>query len=156
MKTPLLDSSAWFTKLLATEARHEYLTDEPVFSQGDRANAVFYVQGGGVRLTVRSADGEQAVISVLQEGSFLGECCLAGQTVRSATASVLRPSTVVRIEKQAMMDLIHNNPKFADRFLNYTLSRSILMEANLIDHFFDSSTERLARIQAMKANIGSE
>jgi CRP-like cAMP-binding protein len=156
VKMPLFDPSTGVTKLLATEARRGYLTGEPVFSEGEPANAVLYVQCGGVRLTARSADGEQAVICVLQEGSFFGECCLSGQTFRSATASAVLPSVIVRIEKQSTLDLLHSDPEFADRFLNYTLSRSILMEANLIDYFFDSSFEPLAQIQAMKANIGSE
>jgi CRP-like cAMP-binding protein len=138
VKAHPLDPGNWFAKLLGTEPHHEYLIGELIFSQGELADAVFYVQRGAVQLSVRSAEGEQAVTSFLQEGSFVGECCLVGQTVRLATASALLPSTVVRIERQAMTDLIHDDPEFAEHFLKYTLSRSVLMEANLIDCFFDS------------------
>jgi CRP-like cAMP-binding protein len=154
-KAPVLNPCIWFTKLFSAKARHRYLPDEPVFSQGEPADAVFYVQRGKVCLTVESADGEQVVISVLGEGSFLGECCLAGQAVRSVTASTLLRSTVVRIEKQSMMDLLHSDPEFAERFFTYTLSRSIRMEADLIDHFFDSGDECLVR-QIIKTNPISE
>jgi len=133
-----------------------YPTDEPVFSQGDPANAVFYIQSGKVRLTVKSADGEQAVLSILPEGSFFGECCLAGQVVRSATASALLRSTVVRIEKQTMMDLLRSAPKFAEQFLTYMLSRSICMEADLVSHLLESSDKRLARMRGMKSKCRTE
>ena len=146
-KAHVLDPSIWFTKFLAARAPHEYLTDDPVFSQGEPANAVFYIQCGEVRLTARSPDGEQAVISVLSEGCFVGESCLAGQTLCSATASADLRSTMVRIEKQTMTDMLHSDPEFAERFLIYTLSRSIRMEDDLVDHLFNSSEGRLARMQ---------
>ena len=111
-----------------------YAVDEPIFSKGDPANAVFYIQSGKVRLTVQSVDGERAVLSILSKGSFFGECCLAGQPVRSATASALLPSTIVRIEKQATLDLLHSDPEFAEQFRTYMLFRSISMEADLVSH----------------------
>jgi len=119
------------TRISAGKTQHEYLTDEPVFSQGDPALAVFYIQSGAVRLTVRSVEGEQAVISILPQGSFLGECCLAGQAFRSATARALQRSTIVRVEKQALMDLLRSDPEFAGRFLTFTLTRGISIEADL-------------------------
>jgi CRP-like cAMP-binding protein len=152
-KALVFDSNVWFTKFLAARVRREYLIEEPIFSQGDPASAVFYILTGRVRLTVRSERGEQAVISLLEEGSFLGECCLAGQAIRSVTASALLRSSIVRIEKQAMMVLLHDDTHFAKQFLAYTLSRSIRMEADLADHCFDSGNERLARLQMMKANL---
>jgi CRP-like cAMP-binding protein len=155
-KALVLDSSIWFTKFLAARVRHEYLTEEPVFLQGDPALAVFYIQSGEVRLTVRSADGEEAVITILQAGSFLGECCLAGQAARSVTARALVCSTIVRIEKQAMMGLLHDNSEFAERFLEYTLFRSIRMEADLAGHSFNPSDECLVRLQMMKGNFSGE
>lgn len=159
-KTPekglVFDSSIWFTKLSAGNTRHEYLTDEPVFSQGEPAHALFYIQSGKVRLTVKSVDGEQAVISILPEGSFLGECCLAGQTVRSATARALLRSTIVRIEEQAMMDLLRGDPEFAERFLAYMLSRNICIEADLVSHLLDSGEKRLAQMRGMKAKFDAE
>lgn len=133
-----------------------YAVDEPVFSQGDPADAVFYIQSGKVRLTVQSVDGEQAVLSILPEGSFFGECCLAGQAVRSASASVLLPSTIVRIEKQPMVYLLRSDPEFAERFRTYLLSRSICMEADSVSHLLESSEKRLARMQGMKSKCRTE
>lgn len=155
-KVPGLDPCIWLTKLAPGNTRHEYLTDQPVFSQGDSADAVFYIQSGKVGLSVKSEDSEQAVISILPEGSFLGECCLAGQVVRGATASTLLRSTIVRIEKQAMMDQLRSDPEFAEQFLTYTLSRSIRVEAELVSHLFDSGEKRLARLLLIKANFGHE
>jgi CRP-like cAMP-binding protein len=155
-KPLVLDPSQWLTKLTAGINRHEYLADEPVFSQGDPANAVFYIQRGKVRLTVQSADGERAVVSILPAGSFLGECCLAGQTVRSATASALGRGIIVRIEKQATLDLLRRDPEFAGRFLAHLLSRSICVEADLVSHLFDSSEKRHPRTRGLEARFGAE
>src|SRR5208282_97629 len=132
-----------------------YPTDKPVFSQGEPANAVFYVQSGKVRLTVKSDDGEQAVLSILPQGSFFGEYCLAGQAVHSATASALLHSAIVRIEKQAMMDLLRSDPEFTGQFLAYTLSRSLCMEADLVSRLSDASEKRLLRMRGMKSKFGA-
>jgi CRP-like cAMP-binding protein len=128
-----------------------YAVDQPVFSQGDAANAVFYIQSGKVRLTVRSVDGEQAVLAILPDGSFFGECCLAGITVRSATACALLPSTIVRIEKQATLDLLRSDPEFAERFRTYMFSRSTCMEADLVSYLLESSEQHLIRMRSMKS-----
>ena len=144
-KAPLIDSKLLLTKLSAGRTWDEYQSDEPIFSQGEAANAVFYIQSGRVKLAV-TRDGLEAVISILSEGSFLGECCLADQTVRTATASVLLHSTVVRVEKQAMMELLRSDPEFAEQFLAYTLSRSIHMEAELVSHLFNSGEKRPAGV----------
>ena len=133
-----------------------YAVNAPIFSTGDPANAVFYIQSGKVRLTVQSVDGEQAVLSILPEGSFFGECCMAGQPVRSATASALLPSTLVRIEKQATLDLLHSDPEFAERFRTYVLSRSNGMEADLVSHLLESSDKRLARMRGKESECHTE
>jgi CRP-like cAMP-binding protein len=133
-----------------------YAVDEAVFSQGGPANAVFYIRSGAVRLTVQSVDGEQAVLSVLPQGSFFGECCLAGQAVRSATASALLPSTIVRIEKQVTLDLLHSDPEFAERFRTYILARNGCMEADLAAHLLEPNEKRLVRMRAMKAKFSTE
>jgi CRP-like cAMP-binding protein len=143
------------TKLSAGRTWGEYQTDESISSQGEAANAVFYIQNGKVKLTV-TLHGEEAVISILPEGSFLGECCLAGRTVRTATASALLSSTIVRIEKQTMKDLLRSDPEFAEQFLVYMLSRSIHMEADLVLHLLNSSEQRPARLPMMKSNFGRE
>ena len=144
------------TKLSVGKTSREYLTDESVFSQGDPADAVFYVQSGKVKLTVVSKSGKEAVVAILPQDSFFGEGCLAGQPLRMATASVEQKSTVIRVEKQAMVDLLHKDPEFAERFLAYMLSRNIRMEADLVDHLFNSSEKRLARLLLLMANFGQE
>ena len=106
----------------------------PIFSQGDPANAVFYIQSGKVKLTVVSMSGKEAVISHLPAGSFFGEASLAGQKLRISSANALESSTIVRIEKTVMQDLLHREPEFAEQFLAHLLSRNIRMEADLVDH----------------------
>jgi CRP-like cAMP-binding protein len=150
-KALVLDPS--IARLSAGKTQHEYLTDEPVFSQGDPALAVFYIQSGKVRLTVQSVDGEQAVIAILGEGSFLGECCLTGQAARSATAIPLLCSTIVRIEKQAMMDLLRTDPEFAERFLTYTLTRGICIQADLGSCVLDSREKCLTQMPQKEAGV---
>jgi CRP-like cAMP-binding protein len=134
----------------------EYKVAETVFSQGDAADAVFFVQSGKIKLTVVSTHGKEAVIAILPEGSFFGEGCLAGRPSRMATASAVERSTVTRVVKQAMVALLHQDPEFAERFLAYPLSRNIRMEADLVDHLFNSSEKRLARLLLMMANFGRE
>ena len=152
MRSYAIPAQRW----LSTEkTQHEYLTDEAVFSQGDPALAVFYIQSGKVRLTVQSADGGQAVLSILGEGSFLGECYLTGQKARSATASALLRSTIVRIEKRAMIDLLRTDPEFAERFLTYTLTRGICIEADLGSRGFDYREKRLTRMREKRAWVGT-
>jgi CRP/FNR family transcriptional regulator, cyclic AMP receptor protein len=150
------DPSILLTKLSVGKSSREYLADESVFSQGDPADAVFYVQSGRVKLTVVSKNGKEAVVAILPQDSFFGEGCLAGQPLRMATASIEQKSTVVRVEKQAMVDLLHQDPVFAERFLAYMLSRNIRMEADLVDHLFNSSEKRLARLLLLLANFGQE
>ena len=135
----------WFGTLSPGQTRHEYLTGEPVFSQGEPADAVYYVESGKVQLTTRSEDGEQAVTSAFDAGSFLGEACLADQAVRSTSASALMGSTIVRIEKQPMMELFRSDPEFAVRFLTSLVSRSICMEEELVSQILDSGEALVAR-----------
>jgi CRP-like cAMP-binding protein len=144
------------TKLSVGKSRHEYLADETVFSQGDSANAVYYIESGKVKLTVVSKSGKEAVIAHLFETSFFGEGCLAGQPLRMSTAGVLQQSTVIRIEKKAMVGLLQREPVFAEQFLVHMLSRNIRMEADLVDHLFNSSEKRLARLLLLMANFGQE
>jgi len=138
------------------KTRREYLAGESVFSQGDTANAVFYIQSGKVKLTVVSMSGKEAVISHLPAPSFFGEASLAGQKVRISSAYAIESSIIVRIEKTAMQDLLHREPEFAEQFLAHLLSRNIRMEADLVDHLFNSSEKRLARLLMLMANFGQE
>ena len=152
----VFDPHVFLTKLAAGKTSREYKGDETVFSQGDAADAVFYIQSGKVKLTAVSAQGKEAVIAILPEASFFGEGCLAGQPLRMATATAVQRATVIRVTKQAMVALLHQEPEFAERFLAYLLSRNIRMEADLVDHLFNSSEKRLARLLLLLANFGQE
>ncbi len=150
------DPRILLTKLSVGKSSREYLANDSVFSQGAPADAVFYVQSGKVKLTVVSKNGKEAVIAILMPDSFFGEGCLAGQPLRMATASAEQTSTVIRVEKRAMLDLLHHDAEFAERFLAHMLSRNIRMEADLVDHLFNSSEKRLARLLLLLANYGQE
>ena len=143
-------------RLLIGKSRREYLTGESIFSQGDPANAVFYIQSGKIKLTVVSMGGKEAVISHLPAGSFFGEAFLAGQKARISSAYAIESSSIIRIDKTAMQDLLHREPEFAEQFLAHLLSRNIRMEADLVDHLFNSSEKRLARLLMLMANFGQE
>jgi CRP-like cAMP-binding protein len=144
------------TKLSTGKSSQAYLAEESIFSQGDAADAVFYIQSGRVKLTVVSKTGKEAVVGILPEGSFFGEGCLAGQPLRMATASADQKSTIVRIERRAMVAMLHQEPEFAERFLAYLLTRNVRMESDLVDHLFNSSEKRLARLLLLMANFGQE
>lgn len=128
-----------------------------MFSQGDdAADAVFYIQSGKVRLTVVSKRGKEAVIAILQQGDFFGEGCLAGQSLRMATATATQRATIIRVARKTMMDLLHQDPELAERFVAHLLSRNIRMEEDLVDQLFNSSEKRLARLLLLLANFGQE
>ncbi len=153
---PPFDPHPLLTKLLVGRSSQEYGADESVFTQGGVADAVFFVQRGNVKLTVVSTHGKEAVVAILPEGSFFGEDCLTGQPYRTSTASAVERSTILRVTKQAMVALLHQDQKFAEGFLAYLLSRNVRMEADLVDHLFNSSEKRLARLLLLMANFGHE
>ncbi|HUV69332.1 MAG TPA: Crp/Fnr family transcriptional regulator [Terracidiphilus sp.] len=138
------------------KSRREYLANETVFSQGDSANAVFYIQSGKVKLTVVSTSGKEAVIAHLPAGSFFGEGSLAGEQQRTSSASTLQSTTIIRIERAAMQVLLDSEPEFARDFRGHLISRNIRMQADLVDHLFNSSEKRLARLLMLMANFGQE
>src|SRR6478672_10514734 len=125
-----------------------------IFSQGDAAEAVFYIQTGKVKLTVVSQQGKEAVIAILEEGAFFGESCLAGQTVRTATATALEDSEIVRIDKDAMIRVLREEPKFAELFMAYLLANNIRVQEDLVAQLFNSAEQRLARILLLLAHFG--
>jgi len=127
-----------------------------LFSQGDASVSVFYIQTGKVKLSVVSQQGKQAVIAILEKGSFFGEGCLAGQLVCMATATTAEDSTLVRIEKTAMIRVLHDEPDFSELFLTYLLGRNIRIQEDLVDHLFNSSEKRLARVLLLMAHFGKE
>jgi len=127
-----------------------------LFSQGDAASAVFYIQTGKVRLSVASSQGQEAIIAILEDGAFFGEGCLGGQLVCMATAAATEKSTIVRIDKQAMNRVLHDEPRFSELFLAYLLSRNIRIQEDLVDQLFNSSEKRLARVLLLMAHFGKE
>jgi CRP/FNR family transcriptional regulator, cyclic AMP receptor protein len=129
---------------------------DTIFSQGDAADAVFHVQSGRVKLTVVSQQGKEAVVAILERGAFLGEACLAGQAVRTATATAVEDLKVVRIDKDAMIRVLHEQPAFAELFMGYLLAHTIRIEEDLVDHLFNSSEKRLARALLLMAHFGKE
>ena len=127
-----------------------------IFSQGDAADAVFYIQAGQVKLTVLSEQGKEAVIAMLEPGSFFGEGCLAGQLTYMETANTVGNSVLVRIDKQTMIRVLHDEPRFSELFLTYLLSRNIRIQEDLVDQLFNSSEKRLARVLLLMAHFGKE
>jgi CRP/FNR family transcriptional regulator, cyclic AMP receptor protein len=127
-----------------------------IFSQGDAADAVFYIQAGRVKLTVVSQQGKEAVVAILEPRAFFGESCLAGQTVRTATATAMEDSSLVRIDKDAMIRVLHEEPTFAELFMAYLLAHTIRVQEDLVDQLFNSSEKRLARILLLLAHFGKE
>jgi CRP/FNR family transcriptional regulator, cyclic AMP receptor protein len=127
-----------------------------LFSQGETAEAVFYIQAGRVKLTVVSKQGKEVVVAVLESAAFFGEGHLMGQRVCMATAITIEASTIVRIDKQAMNDVLHNQPSFSSLFLAYLLARNIRIQEDLVDHLFNSSEKRLARVLLLMAHFGKE
>jgi CRP/FNR family cyclic AMP-dependent transcriptional regulator len=127
-----------------------------IFSQGDTADAVFYIQKGKVKLTVVSQQGKEAVVAILDPASFFGEACLAGESLRMATATSLGETTILRIEKPAMIKVLHQEPAFSELFMRYVLSRNIRIQEDLVDHMFNSSEKRLARVLLLMAHFGKD
>jgi CRP/FNR family transcriptional regulator, cyclic AMP receptor protein len=148
--------SAFLTRIGTGKTSRDYRDKQAVYSQGDAADAVFYIQNGKVKLTAVSDRGKEAVVAILQEGSFFGEGCLAGQPRRMAIATAVQRATIIRVTKEAMIGLLHQEPKFAESFVAYLLSRNIRMEEDLVDQLFNSSEKRLARLLLLLANFGKE
>jgi len=151
-----LDAKALLAAVGEGSATRDYPKGQTVFVQGDRADAVFFVQRGKVKVTVLSQQGKQAVIALLGSGDFFGEGCLAGQPVRMATATALTEASIVRLAKPTMIRALHRDAVFGEVFTAYLLSRNIRMEEDLVDQLFNSSEKRLARILLLLANFGKE
>ena len=140
---------------LAREVK-EFRRTETIFTQGAPAHSVIYIQKGGVRISVLNETGKEAVVAVLGPGDFFGEGCLAGQSVRMATATAVTPTTALVIEKKEMIRVLHAERAFADRFMSYMLARNIRVEEDLVDQLFNSSEKRLARALLLLARYGQE
>jgi CRP-like cAMP-binding protein len=134
----------------------EFKKKETIFSQGDPCGNVFYIQKGGVRLSVVNESGKEAVVAVLGPGDFFGEGCLAGQPTRIGTATAIAPTTALVIEKSEMIRVLHSEHEFSDRFISFMLARNIRIEEDLVDQLFNSSEKRLARTLLLLARYGKE
>jgi CRP/FNR family cyclic AMP-dependent transcriptional regulator len=155
-QTPGFDAKVFVAKARTGRSVSAYQNKQVVFAQGDPADAVFYIERGQIKLTVISEQGKAAVVAMLGPGDFFGEGCLAGQPVRMATASAMTEVSVVRIEKQAMMELLHEKSIFSERFMAHLLSRNVRFEEDLVDQLFNSSEKRLARVLLLLARFGKE
>ena len=134
----------------------KYRNGQIVFSQGEIGDAVFYIQKGKVKVTVVSEQGKEAVVAILGTDEFFGEGCLAGQVQRISTVTAMTDALIVRLEKAAIVQVIHQEPAFSEMFIAHLLGRSIRVEADLVDQLFNSSEKRLARALLLLANFGKE
>ena len=134
----------------------KYRKDQIVFSQGQVADAIFYIQQGKVKLTVVSEQGKEAVVAILEPGQFFGEGCLNGHPLRMGSTRAMDECVITRLEKATMIATIHNEPEFSELFMTYLLTRNSRIEEDLIDQLFNSSEKRLARLLLLLANFGKE
>jgi CRP/FNR family transcriptional regulator, cyclic AMP receptor protein len=134
----------------------EYRTQQVIFSQGEAADSVFYVMRGKIKIAVTSEQGREAIVTLLGKGEFFGEGCLIAQPLRLATATSMTDATVMRIEKAEMIRVLHAEAAFAEVFIAHVLTRNSRVEADLVDHLFNSSEKRLARTLLLLANFGKE
>jgi len=131
-----------------------YRKAQAIFSQGEKSGSVFYLQSGTVKIAVTSSTGKEAVVALLRPGDFFGEGSIAGQPLRVSTATTMESSTVLRIEKQEMIRVIHEEHEFSDRFVAHMLKRNVRIEEDLVDQLFNSSEKRLARALLLVARYG--
>jgi len=150
------DPKVFLSKVNGGRSIADYRKDQIVYSQGDPASAVFYIQSGKVKKTVISEQGKEAAIAILGPDEFCGEGCLAGQPRRMATARAMTECEIMRIEKRAMIRVLHDEPAFSEMFVSHLLARTIRVEEDLVDQLFNSSEKRLARALLLLANFGKE
>jgi CRP-like cAMP-binding protein len=155
-ETTPFDSKTFLAAVGDGRTTRTYRKGRPIFAQGDPADSVFYVQRGRVKLGIVSPRGKEAVVAILDGGSFFGEGCLAGQVLRMATATAITDCTVVQVKRSTMVRVLHDEPDFSETFIAHLLTRNIRIEEDLIDQLFNSSEKRLARILLLLANFGKD
>ena len=153
---PPFDPKVFLAKADGGRTIAKYPVNQIVFSQGDLADSVFYIQDGKVKVTVISEQGKEAVVAILGLDEFCGEGCLAGQPRRMATATAITECEIMRLEKAAIIRVLHDEPAFSEMFLSHLLARTIRVEEDLVDQLFNSSEKRLARALLLLANFGKE
>jgi len=155
-KGPAFDAESFLTSAGAARRVTTYPKGKVVFSQGQPSETVMYIQKGGIKISVLSRTGKEAVVAMLGPRDFFGEGALTGQSIRIGTATATMPTTVLIIEKGVMLRLLRDEPTFSERFISYMLARNIRIEADLVDHLFNSSEKRLARTLLLLARYGDQ
>lgn len=155
-RSPAFDAQLFLDSAGPGRKITKFCGNETIFAQGDPAKSVIYIQEGGVKLTVVSKIGKEAVVAILGPGDFFGEGCLSGQSIRIATATTIALATVLVIEKNEVMRVLHEEHEFSDRFIAHMLARNIRVEEDLVDQLFNSSEKRLARTLLLLARYGAQ
>jgi CRP-like cAMP-binding protein len=155
-KTPSFDLEVFLSSVDGGRTISRYREGEIVFTQGDPANAVFYVREGECKVSVVSEQGKEAVVAIHGKGDFFGEGCLNGQLKRLGTVAAITECEIMRLDKAAMLRVLRDEPKFSALFMSYLLARNARVEEDLVDHLFNSSEKRLARMLLLMANFGKE
>ena len=153
---PPFDPESFLATVNGGRASTSYRKKQAIFRQGDPAEAVFYVQSGGVKLTVLSDQRKEAVVAIVRKGDFFGEGCLAAQSKRMSSAIALAPAEILHISKKTILRMLHEEPAFTDRFMTHLLKRNIQVEEDLVDQLFNSSEKRLARLLLVLGNFGKD
>jgi CRP-like cAMP-binding protein len=156
MKKAAFDVDVFLSTVDGGRSITTYRKSETVFSQGEPADSVFYIQTGKVKVSVVSQQGKEAVVALLSTGDFFGEGCLTGQPLRLATVEALEDSVIMRIGKASVVRVLREEPKFAATFMTFLLARNARIEEDLVDQLFNSSEKRLARVLLLMANFGNE
>src|ERR1022692_1049186 len=154
--TDVFDPKDFLAKVGVGKTVIEFHKNQTVFSQGDVADTVFYIQQGKIKLTVMSEQGKEAVVAILEPGQFFGESCMNGHSIRIATTTAMENCVITVITKAAMITALHDEPKFSELFMAFLLTRNSRIEEDLIDQLFNSSEKRLARLLLLLAHFGKE
>jgi CRP/FNR family transcriptional regulator, cyclic AMP receptor protein len=153
---PSFDPKTFLAKAGVGRSIIKYRANQIIFLQGDSADSVFYIHDGKIKVTVTSEQGKEAVVAILGPDEFCGEGCLSGQPRRMATARAMTECEITRLEKGAIIRVLHDEPAFSEMFLLHLLARTIRIEEDLVDQLFNSSEKRLARALLLLANFGKE
>src|SRR5689334_6032088 len=153
---PAFDAEAFLESAGAARRSKSFPKGKTVFSQGEPSDSVMYIQKGGIKISVLSKTGKEAVVAMLTPGDFFGEGALTGQSIRIGTATATMATTILVIDKAAMRQLLRDEPTFSERFISYMLARNLRIEADLVDHLFNSSEKRLARALLLLARYGEQ
>lgn len=150
------DPDTFLAKVGAGRTNLKYASGETIYRQGDSADAIYFLQDGKAKVTVTNTSGKEAVLAIIGTGDFFGEGCMNGQGTRMATVTAMTNCAIMRIEKAAMVAVLHSEPKFSEMFIAYLLHRNSRVEEDLVDQLFNSSEKRLARTLLLLANFGKE